>query len=157
MRNQPDFRIRNLSESDIDDMRSLLRVFGDVFEEEATYCSAQPGSAYLQRLLGREGFIALVAVKKGQVVGGLTAYVFQKYEQERSEIYIYDLAVLADHRRQGIATALIEQLRQIGTRRDGYVIIVQADKGDDPAIALYSKLGVREDILHFDIAIKKQA
>ena len=28
---------------------------------------------------------------------------------------------------------------------------VQADLGDDPAIALYSKLGRREDVLHFDI------
>lgn len=28
---------------------------------------------------------------------------------------------------------------------------VQADHGDDAAIALYTKLGVREDVLHFDI------
>jgi aminoglycoside 3-N-acetyltransferase I len=32
------------------------------------------------------------------------------------------------------------------------VIYVQADHGDDPAIALYSGLGRREDVLHFDIA-----
>ena len=32
-----------------------------------------------------------------------------------------------------------------------YVIFVQADHGDDAAIALYSKLGRREDVLHFDI------
>jgi aminoglycoside 3-N-acetyltransferase I len=29
---------------------------------------------------------------------------------------------------------------------------VQADHGDDAAIALYTKLGTREDVLHFDIA-----
>jgi aminoglycoside 3-N-acetyltransferase I len=32
------------------------------------------------------------------------------------------------------------------------VIYVQAEYGDDPAIALNSKLGTREDVLHFDIA-----
>jgi aminoglycoside 3-N-acetyltransferase I len=32
------------------------------------------------------------------------------------------------------------------------VIFVQADLQDEPAIALYSKLGSREDVLHFDIA-----
>jgi aminoglycoside 3-N-acetyltransferase I len=32
------------------------------------------------------------------------------------------------------------------------VIFVQADKGDAPAVALYTKLGIREDVLHFDIA-----
>lgn len=29
---------------------------------------------------------------------------------------------------------------------------VQADHGDDPAVALYTKLGAREDVMHFDIA-----
>jgi aminoglycoside 3-N-acetyltransferase I len=36
--------------------------------------------------------------------------------------------------------------------RGAWVIYVQADYGDDPAIALYSKLGTREDVMHFDIA-----
>jgi hypothetical protein len=35
-------------------------------------------------------------------------------------------------------------------------MFVQADRGDDPAIALYSKLGVREDVLHFDIPPAKR-
>ena len=76
-----------------------------------------------------------------------------KFEQERSEIYIYDLAVAAPHRRQGIATALIQELQKIAEVRGAYVIFVQADIGDEPAIALYTKLGIREDVLHFDIGI----
>ena len=38
--------------------------------------------------------------------------------------------------------------------RAAYVIFVQADVGDAAAIALYSKLGVREDVLHFDIPVQ---
>ena len=57
------------------------------------------------------------------------------------------------HRREGIATALIQELKKIAVARAAYVIFVQADIGDDPAIALYTKLGVREDVLHFDIAV----
>jgi aminoglycoside 3-N-acetyltransferase I len=34
------------------------------------------------------------------------------------------------------------------------VLYVQADHGDAPAIALYEKLGLREDVLHFDIPVK---
>ena len=75
-----------------------------------------------------------------------------KFEQERSEVYIYDLAVAAAHRREGIATALITKLKRIASLRGAYVIFVQADPGDDAAIALYTKLGTREDVLHFDIA-----
>ncbi len=33
------------------------------------------------------------------------------------------------------------------------MVYVQADLGDAPAIALYEKLGVRQDVLHFDIVI----
>lgn len=69
------------------------------------------------------------------------------------EVYIYDLAVATNHRRQGIATALIKCLREIATRRGAWVIYVQTDYGDAPAIALYEKLGAREDVLHLDIEV----
>ena len=72
---------------------------------------------------------------------------------KRSEIYIYDLAVKAQFRRQGIATALIEALKPIAQQQGSWVIYVQADYVDPPAIALYSKLGNREEVQHFDIPI----
>jgi aminoglycoside 3-N-acetyltransferase I len=134
-------------------MADLLTVFGEAFDEVDTYSSSRPSAAYLKRLLGSDYFIALAALKNGSVVGGIAAYELQKFEQERSEIYIYDLAVAAEHRREGIATALIQELRKMAVARAAYVVFVQADIGDDPAIALYTKLGVREDVLHFDIAV----
>ena len=84
------------------------------------------------------------------------AYELRKFEQQRSEIYIYDLAVAAAHRRQGIATALIQELKKIALARGAYVIFVQADIGDVAAIELYTKLGIREDVLHFDIVVTPQ-
>jgi aminoglycoside 3-N-acetyltransferase I len=149
------FTISHLAAEDIELMKSLLKVFGDAFDEVETYCGTQPKTDYLQRLLGKDHFIALAALKQGEVVGGLVAYELQKFEQERSEIYIYDLAVAAVHRRKGIATALIEVLKNIAAERGAYVIFVQADHVDQPAIELYTKLGIREDVLHFDIAVKK--
>lgn len=144
--------LRLLTSADIEWMRAMMTLFGDAFGEPATYCHARPGANYLRRLLGRDSFIALAALKDREVVGGLAAYELHEFEQERSEIYIYDLAVAAAHRREGIATALILKLKEIAAARGAYVIFVQADHGDDPAIALYTKLGQREDVLHFDIA-----
>lgn len=132
-------------------LTDLLRVFADAFEDHASYQSAVPSDEYLHKLLAREDFIPLVAVADGKVVGGLAAYVLQKFEQERSEIYIYDLAVLEKYRRQHIATGLINKLREIAGEIGAHVIYVQADLGDDPAIKLYESLGTREDVLHFDI------
>jgi aminoglycoside 3-N-acetyltransferase I len=147
--------IRHLTPNDVPLMNALLRTFGEAFNDMDTYIANRPSEGYLRRLLGGDSFIALAALKSGVVVGGIAAYELKKFEQERSEIYIYDLAVASEHRRKGIATALIEKLKEIAVRRRAYVIFVQADTGieDEPAIALYTKLGRREDVLHFDIAV----
>lgn len=141
-----EFRTPHLAE-----LKRLLEVFADAFEDHESYQAAIPSDEYLNKLLAREDFIPLVAVADGKVVGGLAAYVLTKFEQERSEIYIYDLAVLEEYRRQHIATGLINKLREIAHEKRAYVIYVQADHGDDPAIKLYESLGTREDVLHFDI------
>ena len=148
-------RIRQLSSRDLDQMGALLDLFGRVFDEVDVYCEARPAAGYLQRLLDSDYFIAMAAISGGTVVAGLAAYELRKFEQQRSEIYIYDLAVDKSYRRQGIATALIGALRELAADRGAYVVFVQADPGDEPATALYSKLGIREDVLHFDIPVRK--
>lgn len=149
----PQPRIVRLGPQDLALMDGLLDVFGEAFDDHRAYGANRPGADYTRSLLAGESFIAVAAVQDGMVVGGLAAYEMRKFEQPRSEVYIYDLAVAATHRRRGIATALIHALRAEAARRGAYVVFVQADHGDDPAIALYTKLGVREDVLHFDIAV----
>ena len=148
--------IRHLTANDVILMQALLTTFGEVFDDMSTYTENRPSTSYLHQLLDGDSFIALAALKNGDVVGALTAYELKKFEQERSEIYIYDLAVASAHRREGIATALIEKLKKIAAERRAYVIFVQADTGieDEPAIALYTKLGrTCENVLHFDIPV----
>ena len=148
-----DVSIRQLTRDDVDLMEALLETFGSAFNEEATYGGNRPSASYLRGLLGTDYFIAIAALKGGRVVGGLAAYELKKFEQQRSEVYIYDLAVEEASRREGIATSLIHTLAKISKDRGAYVIFVQADHGDDAAIALYTKLGVRESVLHFDIPV----
>ncbi|GAA6142621.1 AAC(3)-I family aminoglycoside N-acetyltransferase [Hydrogenophaga sp. 5NK40-0174] len=149
--------IHLLQPDDVDLMNALLQMFGEVFDDEQTYTARRPGQAYLRQLLSGDSFMALVAMDGEAVVGGLAAYELKKFEQERSEVYIYDLAVRSSHRRQGVATALIGRLGAIAAERGAWVMFVQADTQpeDEPAIALYTKLGVREDVLHFDIGVGK--
>jgi aminoglycoside 3-N-acetyltransferase I len=149
------FVIHKLGPEDTGLMAGMNRCFAEVFDDLPTYGTKPPSSAYLRRLLGGDCFIALAALKGAEIVGALAAYELHKFEQERSEIYIYDLAVAAPHRRQGIATALIAELGKIAATREAYVIFVQADPPDAPAVALYTKLGTREDVLHFDIAVRR--
>ena len=149
------FSVRRLVPADIELMRALNAMFGEAFGEVETYTARPPRGAYLDRLLRLPEFVALVAMEGGAVIGGLVAYELIKFEQERSEFYIYDLAVRQSHRRRGVATVLIEQVREISAANNAEVLFVQADHGDEPAIALYSKLGRREDVLHFDIEARR--
>ena len=137
------FSTKRLGSHDIDLMHGMLDCFSDVFAEPENYSTDRPDTAYLRSLLADPTFIAMVAVDDDKVVGALSAYELKKYEQAVRETY----------RRQGIATALIENLKPIALERGAWVIIVQADYGDDPAINLYTKLGKREEILHFDIRV----
>ena len=150
--NPPAITTDQLGPDDLQDARDLNALFAQVFDDAASYQSNPPDDGYLTRLLADDRIIALVARQGPAIIGGLMAYDLPKLEQARGEIYIYDLAVADTHRRRGVATALINHLRQIARQRGAWVIYVQADHGDDPAIALYTKLGQREDVLHFDIA-----
>jgi aminoglycoside 3-N-acetyltransferase I len=146
------FTIQRLGPDDIAAMRGINALFAEVFDDPDHYASALPSDDWLRAQLANPNSIALAAVEDGAVVGGLTGYILPKFEQERSEIYIYDLAVRQSHWRHGIATALIAYLQDMARDVRAWVIYVQADYGDDPAIALYTKLGAREDVMHFDIA-----
>jgi aminoglycoside 3-N-acetyltransferase I len=149
------YTFSQLTPSDVDALKSLLRVFGEAFEDVETYQGAVPSDGYLLSLLAMPHFIVVVARHGGEVIGGLAAYELNKFERDRREIYIYDLAVAAEHRRKGVATALIGELKRIARERRAYVIFVQADRGDRPAIALYEACGTREDVHHFDFLVNE--
>ncbi len=144
--------VRVLGPADVGTLRSLLAVFADAFEDPERYLERQPSDPYLHDLLSTEMFLAIVAEAGTRVVGGLTGYVLPKFEQACREFYLYDLAVDHDHRRRGLATAMIERLKTLAAERGFDGIFVQAHRDDGPAIALYSRLGVGEDVLHFNIA-----
>ena len=148
-----EYEFTQLRSSDIGLLKDLLRVFGQAFDDVETYQGAVPRDEYLRALLARPHFIAIVARSGGDVIGGLAAYELEKFERERREIYIYDLAVAELHRRRGVARGLIGALKDAARARGAYVIYVQADQGDVPAIRLYESLGTKEDVHHFDFIV----
>jgi len=148
------YQIRRLGPDDVALMRRLNVMFGTAFGEPETYNLNPPDDAWLRRALAKTDVIVLAALDSDEPVGGLVAYELDKFEQPRREVYLYDLAVVAAHRRRRIATRLIQALCEIARTYGAWTIFVQADIGDDAAIALYQGLGEREDAIHFDIAIR---
>lgn len=144
---------RRLTAADLSLLRQMNLVFSQAFEDPKTHLSEKPTSTYLKKLLSQKHFIALAALCQGQVVGGLVAYSLDKYEKRRSEIYLYDLAVAAPFRRRGIARTLIKKLKPIARQLGAWVIFVQADPEDKPALKLYRSMGRSERPFHFDIPV----
>ncbi|MGO3123062.1 MAG: GNAT family N-acetyltransferase [Advenella sp.] len=148
-----EMQYRRLLPGDVALLRQLNLLFSRAFDDPGSYESRPATDAYLMDFLAKEHVSVFVALDDGRVLGGLVAYALDKFEMARREYYIYDLAVDAGHRRQGIATAIIRHLCEFAADNAGWVVYVQADRNDDPAIALYNKLGVQEHVLHFDIPV----
>ena len=85
--------LRRLGADDLAHLRSLNALFADAFEDPDTYASAPATDAYLSTWLAKPHVIALAAFEGEAVVGGLVAYVLDKFEQARAEVYIFDIAV----------------------------------------------------------------
>ena len=147
------YSIQQLTEKDVSLMQELNQLFASAFDDDPAYTSKAPSKEYLQSFLQHKQHIVLVAKDSEKVIGGLVAYVLQKFEQERAEVYIYDLAVAKEYRRQKVATNCIKELQTMAAELGAYVIFVQADYGDEPAIKLYQSLGKQEEVLHFDIDV----
>ncbi len=145
--------IDRLKAADEQAFRELLAVFAEAFEEPETYLEKQPSSAYLRDLLAGPDCIALAARADGRVVAGLTAYVWRKFEQERKEVYVYDLAVAEAYRRRGIATALLLEMKRVAAALGAYLIVIQTEADNAEARAVYSRLGRSEEALSFDIDV----
>ncbi len=148
------FEIRRLGPGDIAGFRAMNEVFSDVFGEPENYAQKKPDDAYCQQWLANPNNVAILAQQNGGAVGALGGYVLSKFEQARSECYIYDLAVREEARRIGVATALIEEMRRIARQVGAWTVYVQADvfEEDEPARLLYRKLAHSEIMAHhFDI------
>lgn len=115
----------------------------------------KPSDNYLLSLLKKDHILVCVATVNEVVVAGLVAYVLEKFEQERNEVYIYDLAVNMNHRRQKIATNLINFLNSEALKLGAWVVYVQADRDDPPAMNLYESLGNKEEVYHYDLRLKQ--
>src|SRR2546429_1605628 len=112
------YTYRQLTSADVALLKDLLRVFAEAFAEVDTYQRRVPSDEYLTRLLNKEHFIAVVALQGKEVVGGLAAYELDKFEQERREVYIFELAPPEGERRQGNATRTIRAAGEKAPRRN---------------------------------------
>lgn len=140
-------KIERLSSGDVSTAKQLFLLFQQIDE------IADPTEAsddYLKRLLSDPGFHVLTATSDGIVVGGITAYELPKYKRDETEIFLYELGVMENYRRKGVASALIDELLDLAAERQISAVFVATEADNIPAIELYRKtVGRPESAIFF--------
>lgn len=130
-------RVTRLSGGDRDIARRLFTLMAEVFDEGCEPLS----DAYVDRILAREEFWAIAAFAGDELVGGLTAHTLPMTRSESAEIFIFDVAVRADHQRRGVGRQMVTMLRDEAARAGIDVVFVPADNEDEHALDFYRALG----------------
>jgi aminoglycoside 3-N-acetyltransferase I len=103
----PTLRTVRLHSADVDLAKALFGLMARVFDENSEALS----DGYVQRLLSRDDFWAVAAFWGDELVGGVTAHTLPLTRTEAFEVFIYDIAVLADYQRRGVGRELVMHLQ----------------------------------------------
>lgn len=142
--------INRLKEKDLESMKGLVTLFNEVFEEYQSVASAKQ----LSKLLANPDFHAIVAQKDGLIIGGMTAYEMHGYYSDKSELYIYDIAVKTEIQNQGIGKKLLDYLKFYAKENSISSIFVEAHSEDEQAVKFYeSAMGKSEKVDHFNFEL----
>jgi len=146
--------IKRLAKEDLTTFKSLIDLLNVVFEESESNVGME---ADLLKLLNSNNFVALVAISRNEVLGGLTAYELPLVYSTRSEILLYDMAVKSDHQRMGIGRRLIQSLKEYCAENGIKEFFVLAHEEDKSAIEFYhSTEGKGEKVVNFVYAAAKK-
>ena len=145
------FRISRIQGNDVEQFIELIELLNEVFEEPSKVASERQ----LKKLLNKPDFHAIAVFKEDKIIGGLTAYKLEQYYTDKSELYIYEIAVEKELHNQGIGKELIAYLKDYSTKNGIETIFVESHSEDKQAVKFYeSTFGKGEKVDHFNFEIK---
>lgn len=147
--------IKKLLSQDVNDFSKLIEVFENVFEWGNFKF---PSHAHLKKLLNNSNFFVFVAKDRDQLIGGLTAHVLDRYDNEKPSAYVYDLAILTDYQRKGIGKKLMSTLNEYCEKNGFNEVFVQAEMDDFQAVNFYRTTPISEELqaTHFTYSFNKK-
>jgi ribosomal protein S18 acetylase RimI-like enzyme len=97
----------------------------------------------------------LVALANDEPVGQLIAYELIRRHGDGKMMFVYEISVRADHRRQGVGRGLFDWLRALCRDRDIARAFLMTNRDNQIAMTFYASLGARRDhmdevVLDFD-------
>jgi ribosomal protein S18 acetylase RimI-like enzyme len=78
----------------------------------ATFKNSHPTDDYMTWFLSNKDNYLYVAELEGELAGFLLAYKLERCDGERAMMFLYEVEVLSQYRRQGIGRSLVEAVRR---------------------------------------------
>jgi aminoglycoside 3-N-acetyltransferase I len=100
---------------------------------------------YLARFLSRPENLLVVAEDDGGPAGFLVAYALDRVDRDRRMVCLYEIGVVAERRRRGLATAMIAELLAWCRSENVMKTWVITDRANAAAMRLYARSGGHPD------------
>lgn len=127
--------IRKLNIEDTKDFICLIEIFSKAFETNAEIAETQE----LNKLLANQHFCVFVVDQKGEIVGGLTMYMLDRYYKQTPIAFIYDVAIDPNFQGKGFGKALMESVKTYCKANGLQEAFVEAAAADIDAVNFYRK------------------
>jgi ribosomal protein S18 acetylase RimI-like enzyme len=125
-------------------------------EGRASRSHDPPHPARARRFLTSATTHILAAFSDGEAVGFLLAYELGRRHGAQRMLFVYEMGVALEHRRQGVGRALFGALAELGRQRGIERAFVLTDEDNPDAMAFYRSLGPRGEHhdIQFDFSLK---
>ena len=139
------FLIRSATAEDAEAIGELAKEFVDYLRALGDTVDIQfDAEAYLRDGFGpNPAFSGLVAERDGKILGYLLYHPGYDVDDVTRTLYIIDLYVREQWRRQGVGRALMEEAAKICRRLGGTQLFWSVYVRNKPAFAFYESLGAR--------------
>lgn len=121
--------LRRMERGDIDDVLAAAGLFDDA-----------PRREWAEKFLSAADHHLILAFDGDRAVGFVSG-VETTHPDKGTEMFVYELGVDESHRRRGIATALLAELRRVAVSAGCYGMWVGTEPDNAAAIATYRSAG----------------
>jgi ribosomal protein S18 acetylase RimI-like enzyme len=126
-------RIRRLGADDAAQAEKAVRSFK----------KASRSAGSLETFLRNPANYLLVGEARGRVVGFLMAYRLERADRDANQMFVYEIDVAEDWRRQGLATALLREIVDLARAEGMFEAFVLTSRRNVAARRLYAGTGGR--------------
>ena len=106
-----------------------------------SFKSATRSGSSLEALLRNPANCLLVGEAGSEAVGYLMAYRLERPDREASQMFVYEVDVAPDWRRQGVGTALLEEIISLARAERMFEAFVVTGRSNVAARELYTRAG----------------